>query len=64
MGIFNPIREGTWWIKSKSDPQWNCNGQDYVGGFDMPNECKRKIKKLTKRFGKPPKDLEFGYMKD
>jgi len=65
MGILNSIiREGGWWLRSISDPRWNCNGRSIVGGLTMPAECERRIKKLKLKFGDPPDDLEWGYMKD
>ena len=58
-------REGGWWINSKKDPRWHAYGRsDCVGGFAMPQEVKEKIEELKKKLGKPPKDLEWGYMKD
>ena len=64
MGLFNPVREGSWWLRSKSDPRWNSDGRTDVGGFVMPDECKRKLEELKQKFGEPPEDLEWGYMKD
>ncbi len=68
MGIFGGIaagvREGTWWLHSKSDPRWNAEGQSVVGGLEMPDECRQKMEELKKTLGNPPRDLEFGYMKD
>lgn len=64
MGIFSPVREGSWWLRSNSDPRWNCDGRAYVGGFVMPPECQAKIDELKLTLGEPPKDLEWGYMKD
>jgi hypothetical protein len=59
------IRPGSWWLHSDINPRWNTNGRsDCTGGFEMPPECKTKFEKLKKVLGKPPKDLEFGYMKD
>jgi hypothetical protein len=38
-------REGTWWLHSKIDPRWNCNGRGMVGGVvDIPDDCKAKLK--------------------
>lgn len=64
MGIFSPIREGSWWLHSKKDPRWDCNGRAYVGGLVIPQECENKIKQLKQTLGEPPDDLEWGYMKD
>ena len=64
MGLFSPVREGSWWLRSKSDSRWNSDGRTYVGGFVMPDECKRKLDELKKTLSEPPEDLEWGYMKD
>lgn len=55
---------GSWWLRSKKDPRWNRDGRGLVGGFVMSKECEEAIERLKRRFGKPPKDLEVGYMKD
>jgi hypothetical protein len=62
MGMFGP-RLGSCWLRSKEDPRWNFETRAYVGGFEMPKECKDKIEELKKKLGKPPRDLEWGYMK-
>ena len=62
--LFNPISEGTWRFRSKSDPRWNSKGRTYVGGFVMPEACRKKLEKLKRALGEPPEDLEWGYMKD
>ncbi len=61
------LKEGTWWLKSESDPRWNCSGRDNVGMFMTVEACPPallELKKKTKELGIAPKDLEFGYMKD
>ena len=64
MGILN-FPPGDWWLKSQKDPRWNCSGRsNCVGGFVMPQELKDKIEELKEKFGKPPDDAEWGYMKD
>jgi hypothetical protein len=61
--MFN--RPGGWWLDSKIDPRWNCNGSTKsCGGFVMPTECELKIEQLKEQLGEPPDDLEYGYMKD
>lgn len=55
---------GSWWLRSKSDSRWNADGRASVGMFGMPSECKEKVELLTLKYGEPPEDLEFGYMKD
>lgn len=64
MGLFRPVCEGSWWLQSKSDPRWNASGRAAVGGFVMPEACKQKLEELKRRFGEPPRDLKWGYMKD
>jgi len=63
--LFNPAREGGWWLRSESDPRWNSDGRsDGVGGFVMPEECQSKLEELKRQLGEPPEDLKWGYMKD
>lgn len=65
MSLFFNLPEGSWWLESKSDQRWNCNGRaDCVGGFVMPEECQKQLKKLKRKLGEPPADLTWGYMKD
>ena len=64
MSMIKLLTEGGWWLKSESDPRWNCSGSsDSVGGFVMPPECKQKFEDLKKELGEPPEDLKYGYMK-
>ena len=64
MGMFGP-KPGSWWLSSNEDSRWNCSGDSpFVGGFTMPDECEAKLEELKKKYGEPPKDLEWGYMKD
>jgi hypothetical protein len=59
------LRKGCWWIRSKKDKRWNCDGNsDLVGGFVIPEECKKTIEKLKLKYGDPPEDLTWEYMKD
>ena len=55
---------GSWWMRSKSDPRWDCDDRSSVGGFQMPTDLTNKINELKATLGEPPKDLEWGYMKD
>ncbi len=65
MTFLNFSSSGSWALSSKSNPKWNCSGTtSFCDGFTMPDECKAKITQLTKTLGKPPKDLEWSYMKD
>jgi len=66
MGMIKLASSGSWWLSCESDPKWNCNGHTpLAGGFLMPSECKSKLEELKKKFKEePPKDLEWGYMKD
>jgi len=55
--------KGSCWLKSKSDPRWNWEGRDWVGGGFMPEACRKKIEELEVLYGKQPKDLKWGYYK-
>jgi hypothetical protein len=55
---------GSWWLKSKKDERWNASGTGRVGDFQMPPGCVSALEELTKLYGTPPDDLEYGYMKD
>jgi len=62
--LFGPIiREGSWWLTSKKDSRWNAQGRARVGGLVIPEDCKKRVEELKRKFGKPPDDLEWGYMK-
>jgi len=66
MGIIKWSSSGSWWLSCESAPKWNCSGTTPLsGGFVMPEECKAKLEELKKKYKEePPKDLEWGYMKD
>lgn len=65
MTMFKPVQEGSWWVSSKSDSRWDCQGSGSVGGFMCPTTATAAIEKKKKELGEePPDDLEFGYMKD
>jgi hypothetical protein len=63
MGMIKLTREGSWWLRSKTDPRWNSDGRGLVGGFQC-GEASAMIEKLKEILGDPPKDLEMGGMKD
>ena len=64
MGNFGTVL-GKWWMRSESDPRWNKEGRGEVGGLVyIPPAIDRTIKNLSKLFGNPPEDLEWGYTKD
>jgi hypothetical protein len=58
------ISEGTWWVRSESDPRWNFEGRALVGMYGKPSGVDIHIAKMTPLLGDPPQDLEWGYMKD
>jgi hypothetical protein len=59
------MRPGIWWIASKKDPRWKGSGPSpAVGMFGRPPEVDVKIVELTKIYGDPPDDLQWGYEKD
>ena len=60
----NIVRKGSWYMRSKSDPRWNCSGKDYVGGFDLPLGMQKKLKELTESYGSQPSDLTWHYNYD
>lgn len=39
-------------------------GSSSLCGFTMPPEYKKQLEELKEALGEPPKDLEYGYMKD
>lgn len=53
---------GTVWLKSKSDPRWDWSGTGVASMFYHP-EIDSKVDELTKLYGEPPDDLEFGGVK-
>lgn len=63
MGFIKLTGPGEWSLRSETDPRWNKNGDCTCGGFVQPEECKEQIKILTAKYGEPPDDLEWGYMK-
>lgn len=59
------FRSGSWYLHSDKDRRWNVGGDsDCVGCFTIPKEAREKIEEFKGIYGKPPKDLEWGYMKD
>jgi len=64
MSMFKLLTEGSWWIRSKSDPRWNADGSGEVGGFIVPPDAQAVIDRFKRELGcDPPGDLEYGYMK-
>lgn len=58
------LNPGSWWLSSKSDSRWDCSGKaEHVGSFSKPDELEVKIQELTEKFGTPPDDCKWGYMK-
>ena len=65
MSMIKWTKEGTAWLTSEKDKRWNNHSVRCIcGGFTMPDELKEKVEELKKKFGDPPDDLEFNYMKD
>ena len=59
------MKQGSWWLTSKSDSRWNTQGHGSVGVFAIPEDGQKFLDEKEKELNKkPPKDLEFGYMKD
>ena len=65
MGMIGGPRMGSWSVSSKKDPRWNATGRAMglvcCGG---PPEIQEWIEACKKKFGKPPDDLQYGFMKD
>lgn len=57
------IKHGSWRLHSESDSRWNANNEAQVGMFTMPEECKQKLDELKKKYGDPPEDLIYSYVK-
>ena len=68
MAMINPMREGSWWFRSDSDPRWNMAGRGIVGmycGFEDVPEAVDAMERKKRELGEdPPSDLGWGYMKD
>ena len=62
--MFNPLRPGSVWLHSRLDPRWNKSASYDVGGFIKPTIVDDWIELLTLKYGDPPEDLKWGYMKD
>ncbi len=59
------MKQGSWWVTSKSDPRWKADGRGDVGMFAKPDGVDGAIALLKEEIGEePPTDLEWGYMKD
>lgn len=59
------MMQGSWWLKSDSDPRWDDSGEGIVGGFTPPAEARESVEENQKLLGiDPPADLEWGYTKD
>ena len=57
-------KKESWWLRSKTDPRWNADGYDYVGGLTMSDDCKNRFTELKQELGEPPADLEWGYIRE
>jgi hypothetical protein len=64
MGMIKLTSGGWWWIHSDKDRRWRVSGRGEVGGLAMPDEVKEALKRLRKKYGRRPRDLEWGYDKD
>jgi len=65
MGLFN-AHGGHWFLRSETDPRWNCTG--YVDRLIVmagwTDEAKRRHETLRASYGEPPADLTYSCMKD
>ena len=66
MGLLGEVLErGSWWLSSKIDPRWDCNGRGPCGGLVIPPSATEALERIKKELNEePPEDLEYGYMKD
>jgi hypothetical protein len=67
MSIFGPrfSTRGSWSLHSDIDPRWNCSGSTNTNAFfGTPPETDAKLRELSAKYGKKPKDLTFSFMKD
>ena len=51
MALFKAASEGSWWLSSKSDPRWDCQGTGFVGSFSLPPEAKKALEEKKKELG-------------
>lgn len=58
------MKPGEWSLYSETDARWRAHGRAIVGGFAKPTEVDAAIERLRKKYGDPPDDLEWSYMKD
>jgi hypothetical protein len=63
MGIIKLLREGCWYVESKSDPRWNGTGEALVGMGAMPSAARAHIDRMKETLGEEPEDLLWGYHK-
>jgi hypothetical protein len=63
--MFGP-KSGSWWVRSKKDPRWNGGGstESLMFSSGPPPEVEAHIRSMVGKYGKKPKDLEWGGMKD
>jgi len=59
-------KPGTFWFRSVIDQRWNLNinVKSLLFTAGIPEEAKLELEEMTKRYGEPPADLEYGGMKD
>ena len=60
------IRPGSWSLTSIKNNKWNTSGRTdgWACSGGMCPEAEKELKRLKKKYGKPPKDLEYFFMKD
>jgi len=64
MGLIIHAKRGTVWLFSKSDKRWNHSEDvDHVP-IGVSKWHTDKVEELTKKYGEPPSDLEFGGERD
>ena len=54
----------TWWIRSESDPRWNCEGMASINpGGGPPISVVETLEDFRIEYGPAPDDIEWGYSK-
>lgn len=65
MGMLFGGRMGSWSVSSKSDSRWNKSGRG-IGAVTSggPQEMQDWYDKCKEKYGEPPTDLTYFFMKD
>lgn len=61
------MKEGSWWLSSKTNPEWNRSGRGPVGGgitVEQIPEAQIWLRYCREVYGPEPEDLMLGWMSD